>query len=323
MNIIYMGTPDFAVPTLEALINSEHDVKLVVTQPDKAKGRKKELVPPPVKETALKYGIDVYQPEIIKNENLDMLKKYDPDVIIVVAYGQILSKEILDLPKYGCLNVHASLLPAWRGAAPIQWSILNGDSETGVTIMQMDEGLDTGDILYVEKYKLKDDETGGSLFDTLSEMGGPAILKVLDDAIEGRLSPVKQGESTTPYAKMLNKEMGRLDFSKSAEELERTVRGLSPWPGTFTFFEGKQLKIWKTEVLSEEEVKSLVLPDSFIENAECSVIAGVSKDEFFIKTAEGYLGVDEVQLAGKKRMDTGSFLRGVHEVLGVKLTNDQ
>lgn len=298
-----MGTPDFAVGTLEVLIQSEHEVVGVVTQPDRPKGRSGKMQFSPVKETALKYGIPIYQPERARDgEFLREMRSMDPDVIVVAAFGQILPKELLEMPKYGCINVHASLLPKLRGAAPIQWSVILGDEESGVTIMQMDEGIDTGDILLVEKYRLEKKETGGSLFEKLAAFGGRMILEVLKSAEEGTLRPVKQNESEHTYAKMLSKETGRIDFSKPAVEIERLIRGLNPWPSAYCFLDGKMMKIWEADVacpLNEE--------NSVLENG---AVAAVGKSDFTVKTGEGFLKVLSVQLEGKKRMDTAAFLRG-------------
>ena len=240
MNVIFMGTPDFADPVLQALLDSdEHRVTAVVTQPDKARGRSGKLVFTPVKEAAVAHGIPVHTPERVKEpEFVETLRGIPCDVIVVAAFGQILSKEILEMPKYGCINVHASLLPRWRGAAPIQWAILAGDATTGITTMQMDEGLDTGDMLLKKEIAIREDETGESLFDRLSELGGPLLLETLSQAEQGTLPRVKQDDAESTYAKMLRKELGKLDFSKEAAELERYVRGLNSWPSAYTYFRG-------------------------------------------------------------------------------------
>ena len=306
MNIVFMGTPDFAVGTLNTLIESEHNVIGVVTQPDKPKGRGGKMMFTPVKEAAVKAGIEVYQPEKVKDgEFIEILNKLNPDVIVVVAFGQILPKEILELPKYGCMNVHASLLPKLRGAAPIQWSVIDGDEESGVTIMQMDEGLDTGDMLLVKKYKLDKKETGGSLFDKLASFGGPMILEVLKQAEAGKLNPVKQDDSKHTYARMLSKATGDIDFEKTATEIERLIRGLNPWPSAFTHIHGKMLKIWEADVLSDEDASKYD-----ISAVKPGHIAHVDKNKMFISTADGYLDIKEVQLEGKKRMEISAFLRG-------------
>ncbi len=298
-----MGTPDFAVGTLEALIQSEHEVVGVVTQPDRPKGRSGKMQFSPVKETALKYDIPVYQPERARDgEFLREVRSMGPDVIVVAAFGQILPKELLEMPKYGCINVHASLLPKLRGAAPIQWSVILGDEESGVTIMQMDEGIDTGDILLVEKYRLEEKETGGSLFEKLASFGGRMILEVLKSAEEGTLCPVKQNESEHTYAKMLSKETGRIDFSKPAVEIERLIRGLNPWPSAYCFLDGKMMKIWEADVACPLDEENFTL--------ENGTVAAVGKSDFTVKTGEGFLKVLSVQLEGKKRMDVAAFLRG-------------
>ena len=235
MRVIFMGTPDFAVPTLQSLIDSEHEVAAVVTQPDRPKGRGNHLQMPPVKELALKHEIPVLQPERIRRpEVLPLLEAFRPDVIVVAAFGQIIPASILKLPRFGCLNVHASLLPAYRGASPIQWAILNGDEKTGITIMQMNEGLDTGDILLQQERVLTGEETGGSLFEDLSALGGPMILKALKGLEEGTLHPVPQDEEQASHVSMLTKAMGHIDWTKEAVVLERWIRGLNPWPANFS-----------------------------------------------------------------------------------------
>ena len=253
MRIVFMGTPDFAVPTLEALIGAGHELAAVVTQPDKPKGRGKAVLMTPVKEKALECGIPVYQPKRVREpEFLDVLRKLNPDVIVVVAFGQILPREILTLPPFGCVNVHASLLPKYRGAAPIQWAVIDGETVSGVTTMQMNEGLDTGDILEQEEISLDPEETGGSLFEKLASLGGKMILSTLKGLEDGSIIPRAQGEMTTPYAKMLTKAMGEIDWSMDAASIERLVRGLNPWPSAYTYVDGKTLKIWKARVEAGE-----------------------------------------------------------------------
>lgn len=300
MRVIFMGTPDFATGTLEEIVKAGHEVVGVVTQPDKPKGRGKTMMPTPVKETALKYDLPVYQPKKVReSEFVELLRSLNPDVMVVAAFGQIITKEILDMPKYGCINVHASLLPAYRGAAPIQWAVINGDKESGVTIMQMDEGIDTGDMIEKAVVPIAEDETGGSLFDKLSHTGAKLCVKVLKDLEEGTAVREKQPEeSTTPYAKMIDKKMGEVDWKKSAKEIEQLIRGLNPWPSAYTKLHGKTLKIWKANVLLET---SQMNPGQ---------IARVTKDGFAVQTGQGILEIQELQLEGKKRMDTSSFLRG-------------
>ncbi len=303
-----MGTPEFSVPTLQTLIDSEHEVVAVVTQPDKPKGRGKAVLYTPVKEKALEYNIPVYQPIKVKDkEFVEVLRGLNPDVIVVVAFGQILSKEILDLPKYGCMNVHASLLPKLRGAAPIQWAVIDGEEKSGVTIMQMDVGLDTGDMLLKEEIVLDEKETGGSLHDKLTVLGGPLILEALKQAKEGTLIREKQNDEQSNYAKMLSKSLGKIDFSKSAKEIERLIRGLNPWPSAYTSLNGKTLKIWDADVLEKEF------------EGEVGEIVEVTKDALIVKTGENALLIYELQLEGKKRMDTGAFLRGYEVTVRTKL----
>ena len=309
MDIIFMGTPDFAVPVLETLTASEkHHVKAVITQPDKARGRSGKLIFTPVKEAALAQDIPVYTPEKVKDPAfVEQIKQISCDIIVVVAFGQILSKEILEYPAYGCVNVHASLLPRWRGAAPIQWSILAGDEKTGVTIMQMDVGLDTGDMLAKTEIPLDGTETGESLFEKLSVLGGPLLLETLDKIQEGTVQPEKQKEEDSTYAKMLTRDMGQLDFTKDALSLERTIRGLNSWPSAYTYYAGKMLKIWGAKVVEEEG------------NAVPGEVVKIQKDGFFIQTGKGLLKAEQVQLEGKKKMSAGDFLRGIQMQPGEKL----
>ena len=301
MRVIFMGTPDFAVGTLQALLQSEHEVVAVVTQPDKPKGRGKAMQFTPVKEVASEAGIPVLQPRKVREEAVvEELRSYHPDVIVVVAFGQLIPKSILEMPKYGCVNVHASLLPKYRGAAPIQWAVIDGEEKSGVTTMQMDEGLDTGDMLLTEEVTLDPEETGGSLFDKLSQIGAQLLLKTLEALEDGTVTPRKQpAESTTAYAAMLNKKMGEIDWSQSAVQIERLVRGLNPWPSAYTHLAGKTLKIWKSAVRpsgeQEKEPGSVILED---------------KKHFGIQTGDGVLEILELQLEGKKRMSADAFLRG-------------
>lgn len=310
MRIVFMGTPDFAVPVLEALCDAGHEVAAVVTQPDKPRGRGKEMQYTPVKESALERGIDVYQPVKVKDEAfVQILKEINPDVIVVVAFGQILPSTILHMPKYGCINVHASLLPKYRGAAPIQWVIIDGEKETGITTMQMDEGLDTGDMMLKAVVSIDEKETGGSLHDKLAGIGGTLIVDTLKQVEEGSIVLEKQDDSKSNYAKMLNKKLGRIDFEKSAEEIERLIRGLNPWPSAYTSLNGKTLKIWDADVRKE---KTDIPPGEIIE---------VTNDEILVSTGNGVLIINELQLEGKKRMDTESFLRGYKVEKGEKLNS--
>ena len=311
MRVIYMGTPDFAVDALKALIASGHEVAAVFTQPDKPKGRGKAMQFPPVKEVAVEAGIPVYQPRRIREpEVVEQIWNLKPDVLVVVAFGQIIPQEILDIAPYGCVNVHGSLLPKYRGAAPIQWAVIDGERESGVTTMQMDAGLDTGDMLLKTVVPLEKKETGGSLFDKLSAAGAKLLLETLEGLEARTIIPQEQGESPTPYAKMLTKDMGLIDWNKTAVEIERLIRGLNPWPSAFTKLNGKTLKIWEADVLTEEEAGKKVLP---------GMILKAEKDRLFVGTGEGVLAVRMLQLEGKKRMDTAAFLRGCHLEKGMIL----
>lgn len=313
MKIVFMGTPDFAVGALEEIIKAGHEVTAVVTQPDKPKGRGKEMQIPPVKACALKHGLTVFQPAKIKEkEAVERLASYEADIFVVAAFGQILSKEILDMPKYGCINIHASLLPKYRGAAPIQWAVIDGEEETGVTIQQMNEGVDTGDILMQEVVKLDPKETGASLFDKLAVCGAGLIVRCLEAIEKGNVTPQKQDESKSTHAKMLKKEMGKLDFSQDAVTLERKVRGLNSWPSAYTYYKGKTLKIWECDAVSLKEDAS---------GNVCGRVCEVTKDSFTIETANGGLRVTEVQLEGKKRMEVSAFLPGYPMEVGTVFPN--
>ncbi len=308
MKVIFMGTPDFSTGVLESILEAGHEVTAVVTQPDKPKGRGHEMQFTPVKEVALKHGLRVLQPKKIRDPQVvEELSKISADICVVVAFGQIIPKSILEMKTYGCINVHASLLPAYRGAAPIQWAVVDGLKETGVTIMQMDEGLDTGDMLTKVVVPLDPKETGGSLFDKLSVAGAKLCVETMELIEKGEVTPVKQGETTTDYAKMITKELGKIDFSKSAEEIERLIRGFNPWPSAYTKLDGKTLKIWSADVLDEE-----------YEGAFGEIIK-VSKNEIYVKTGKGTLSLKEIQLEGKKRMSADAFLRGYRLENGILL----
>lgn len=306
MRIVFMGTPDFAVPCLEKLIECNHEVVGVFSQPDKPVGRKQILTPPEVKACALKYDIPVFQPEKIKGSNaVDIIKELNPDVIIVVAYGKILPKEILTSAKYGCINVHASLLPLYRGAAPIQWAVLNGDKKTGVSIMQMDEGLDTGDVLKVVETEIGENETSAQLFDRLSIIGANALCDVLDNI--DSISSVKQKSGDYQYARMIDRSMCPIDWSDTAQHIHNQVRGLQTWPVAITTINGKNLKIHSTILSDLTGDKAGQIVDN---NKKLVVCCGDNK----------CLEILELQLDGKKRMDTKSFLQGnsiqIGDILG-------
>ena len=311
MKVVYMGTPDFAVDTLQAIVDAGHEVALVVTQPDKAKGRGKKLCYTPVKEKAMECHLEVAQPEKVREESfVERLKAIAPDVIVVVAFGQILPESILNIPKYGCINVHASLLPAYRGAAPIQWAVIDGLAETGVTTMYMEKGLDTGDIICQSRIPLAADETGGSLFDKLAKEGASLLVRTLKMLEDGTATRTKQDDSRSSYAKMLSKDMGCLDFSKDAVILERLIRGLNPWPSAYTAIQGKTLKIYTAEVVAEEECTTGAAPGTVI---------AVDKKSFTVRCGNGALRIYNLQLEGKKRMDTSAFLLGYKVENGMQL----
>lgn len=300
MRIVFMGTPDFSVPALKALVEAGHEVAAVVTQPDRPRGRGKELQMTPVKVQALAYGIPVYQPEKVKDPAfVEILRNLQPEVIVVIAFGQILSRDILDLPPYGCINIHASLLPKYRGAAPIQWAVIDGEKETGVTTMMMDVGLDTGDMLEKTVIPLDPKETGGSLFDKLSQAGGPLILSTLEKLKAGTAVRTPQTDEDSTYAKMLTKSLGQIDWSMEAAAIERLIRGLNPWPSAYTFVHGKTLKIWDADVLKESS-----------DGAAPGQITRTDPHSLIVAAGEALLSIRELQLEGKKRMDVETFLRG-------------
>lgn len=306
MKVVFMGTPDFSVGTLKAIVEAGHEVAAVVTQPDKPKGRGGAMSFSDVKQAAIELGLLVLQPKRARDEEfVNELRKINPDVIVVVAFGQILSKEILDMPKYGCVNVHASLLPKYRGASPIQWAVIDGCEYSGVTTMMMNEGIDTGDILLVEKVKLDSKETGGSLFDKLSGVGADLLVKTLDELEKGTVKPVKQNETEATHVKMLDKSFGNIDFSMEAARIERLIRGLNPWPSAFTHFNGKLLKIWDADVCDDVICESC-------ESVVNGMITHVDNNSFIVKCGDNSLKINELQLEGKKRMKTQDFLRGNH-----------
>ena len=307
-----MGTPDFSVGALKALAENGYEIAGVVTQPDKPRGRGKASAMTPVKEAALELGLTVYQPARVREQSfMDTVRALNPDVIVVSAFGQIIPKALLELPRYGCVNIHASLLPKYRGAAPIQWAVMDGEPISGVTIMQMDEGLDTGDMLAKTEVPLDPDETGGSLFDKLSRAGAELLIRTLPALEQGTLTPEKQPlESPTAYARMIRKEDGRIDWNLEAEAIERRIRGLNPWPSAYTELTGKILKIWRAEVLPKESGQT---PGTVTE---------AGKGGFCVQTGKGVLRLLEVQLEGKKRMDAQAFLRGFHAAPGMKLEEE-
>ncbi|MBR5439736.1 MAG: methionyl-tRNA formyltransferase [Clostridia bacterium] len=305
MNIVFMGTPDFAVEALRAIYNSNHKILAVVTQTDKPVGRKAIITPCAVKVEALSLSLNVLSYEKISRDGVQDLKALAPDVIVTCAYGQILSNEILDIPKYGVINIHASLLPKYRGSSPIQWAIINGEEETGVTIMQTALGVDTGDILTCEKTAINKYETAGELFERLSKMGANLIVKTLDLLESGKITPVKQDEAKATHVKMLSKQDGLLDFNKFAKDIVNKIHGLNPWPCAFTYLDGKMLKIFKAEVADKQgEVGTVLASD--ISNG------------LVIAAKNSAVLVKELQLEGSKRLDVKQFLLGKKIPVGYK-----
>ena len=304
-SVVFMGSPDFAVASLEALIASpDYDVKLVVSQTDKPQGRKQILTPPPVKQTALQHGVEVYQPASLKNpEAYEKIAALHPDFIVVAAYGKILPQNILDIPKYGCVNLHGSLLPKYRGAAPIQWCVINGEKKTGVTTMLMDAGLDTGDILLTAETAIDENETAGELFDRLAQMCPPLLLQTLEGLAAGTILPKKQNEDDATYVGVLNKELAVIDWNRSAEEIHNKVRGMNPWPVAKTVMNGKTVKIFSGCVFSSEI------------NRKAGEL--YNKDgNLLVSCGKGIYRIEELQMEGARRMHAADFLRG-HPVSGV------
>lgn len=304
MKIIYMGTPDFAVPALEKLNDSEHEVVAVFTQPDKPRGRKMIMTPPDVKVCANRLGIPVYQPDTFRDgKALEIIESYAPDVIVVAAYGKILPKPVLDAPKYGCVNIHGSLLPKYRGAAPIQQSVLNGDKITGVTTMLMDVGMDTGDILMTEETEIGENETSGELFDRLAQLGGDLLLKTLSALEKGEITPEKQDEALATHTSKIDKSYCPIDFSKSANEVHNKVRGLNPWPVAVTEIDGKNVKIYSTRLCNKSGVSGTIL----------------CVKPFVVACGENSVEILELQPEGKKRMSASAFAAGHKLNVGDKI----
>lgn len=309
LRIIFMGTPDFAAATLKALIDGPDEVVAVVTQPDRAKGRGKKLTPPPAKILAEAAGIPVLQPTKIKTEDFrNGLLSYQPDLMVVTAYGRILPKALLELPPLGCINVHGSLLPKYRGAAPIQWAVINGEAETGVTIIQMDAGMDTGDMLLRVKIAISLDETAGSLFDKLADLGSATLLTAIQGLQEGTIIPIPQDHSLATVAPMLKKDDGLIDWHKDAQEIERLIRGLDPWPSAFCFLNGKRLRLFKPEVLHQDSDQP---PGTVLQADKRGVLVACGRNTLLTK---------EIQPAGKKRMAVESFLCGQPIAAGTLLS---
>lgn len=309
MRILFMGTPDIAVGCLQKIIDEKHDIIGVVTQPDKPVGRGKKMGMPPVKELALKYDLPVYQPIKARDEEfVKILKDLNPDLIVVVAFGQILPKSILDIPKFGCVNVHVSLLPKYRGAAPINWVIINGEDKTGVTTMYMDEGLDTGDMILTSEFELNDEITAGELHDIMKEEGAKVLKETIDLIEKGEAPRIPQNHDEFTYAPMMNKTLGQIDFSKSAKEIHNLVRGVNPWPSAYTTYKGQTMKIWKTKVLSESSDK---VPGTILK---------VDKEGIRVSTKDNVILISEIQMPGKKRVLVEEYIKGnsieTNEILG-------
>ncbi len=306
MKIVFMGTPDFAVPTLTALHNSSHDVALVVTQPDRPKGRGRALIAPPVKEAAMTFGYPVIQPESVKTDEFEaQLRNIKADAFVVIAFGHILSEKLLSIPKFGAINVHGSVLPKYRGSAPIQWGIINGEAESGVTTMLLDKGMDTGDILLIEKTPILPDDTAASLYDRLSVIGADLLIKTLDNF--ENIRPIPQDHGSATYAPMLKKEDGHIRWSMPAAKIETLIRGVTPWPGAFTFYTEKRLKIFKVSVIEKE---TDCPPGTVIESFS---------DELRVATGKGLISIAEIQGESGKRLNIRDFLRGCPIAAGTVL----
>jgi methionyl-tRNA formyltransferase len=309
MKIVFMGTPDFAVPCLQALIDNKHEIVGVVTQPDRAKGRGNKLTPPPVKVLAQQYNIPVFQPEKVKTpEFVESLRELAPEVIIVVAFGQILSQAILDIPPKGCINVHGSLLPKYRGAGPIQWSIINGDKTTGVTTMYMDKGLDTGDMIQMREFEILENETAQELHDKMSIIGAEVLIETLQLIEAGKATRTPQNHAQNTYAPMLDKTTGKIDWSKSAVEIYNLIRGTYPWPGAYSSYMGKNFKIFSSEIYEENKV-----------SAEFGKISELGNDYIMISCGKGFIKIRELQFENEKRMSVEAYLRGHNIDMNAKL----
>ncbi|GAA0788753.1 methionyl-tRNA formyltransferase [Hathewaya limosa] len=310
MKVVFMGTPEFAVPSLQALIDN-FKVEAVLTQPDKPKGRGKKLSMSPIKEMALKYDIPVYQPKSLRKDEevKQIIKDIKPDFIVVVAFGQILTKEVLDIPKYGCINLHASLLPKYRGAAPLNWAIINGENKSGNTTMLMDVGLDTGDMLLVDEVDIEDNMTAGELHDVLMERGGNLLIETLNKLSKNEITPIKQGETTSMYASMLNKEMAKINWNQDAKKIHDFIRGLNPWPVSYTYYEDKMMKIYSSQVIDKEC------------NDTPGKILEVSKDGIKVACGKDILLIKSIQFPGKKAMNVGEYIKGNSINIDVILTD--
>lgn len=308
MNIVFMGTPEFAVPALEILYNEGHSIELVITQKDKPKGRGKKVQYTPVKEKALSLGLEVYQPDNVNDvESISKLKDINPDIIVVIAFGQILKKDILNLPKYGCLNIHASLLPKYRGAAPINWAIIHGEKETGITIMKMDEGLDTGDMLLKESIPINEDDDYITIHDELSQLGGELIVKAINKIQDGTISQTPQDSCLSNYAPMIYKSTGKIDWNKTGEQIYNQVRGLKPWPSAYTIYNEETVKIHKVNIV-----------DKF-KDGEPGKVIKVTKEGIYVNALGSCVVIEELQFPGKKKLTVREYLAGNNIEVGVIL----
>ena len=309
MNIVFMGTPEFAVPPLEALHSKGYDISLVITQKDKRRGRGKKLLPTPVKEKALELGLEVYQPDSVnEKDTIDRLIEINPDVIVVVAFGQILKKDLLNIPKYGCLNIHASILPKYRGAAPINWAIINGEKETGITIMEMDEGLDTGDILKVERIPIEKDDDSISIHDKLSHLGAKLIIQVLEEMRMGKIEKTPQNHELSSYAPMLSKETGRIDWNNNGNNIINLIKGLKPWPSAYFIYNGDSIKIHKARI------------EDRLNDEENGVVVKVSDEGIYVNCKDSTIVIEELQFPGKRKMKVSEYLRGNKFPTNIKLS---
>lgn len=303
MKIVFMGTPDFAVPSLEMLVNEGYEVVAAVTQPDKPKGRGNKLTAPPVKEFALLHGINVLQPEKIKtSEFIEQIRALKPDLLITAAYGKILSKDLLEVPIKGCINVHGSLLPAYRGAAPINWAVINGEKKTGITTMFTDVGLDTGDMLLKKELEINPDMTVGELHDKMAVLGAEVLKETLIELKKGTLKRIPQQDAESTYAPMMNKELGLIDWNKTAQQVHNLVRGTDPWPGAYTFLNGNRMRVWKTSLTNEKS-----------DSHNTGQIIEVSDDGILVKCSDEYILIREIQFDSSKRMNVRDYIRG-HQI---------
>lgn len=299
VDIVFMGTPEFSIPALESLNQSGYNISLVITQKDRPRGRGKRMLPTPIKSKALELGLEVYQPDCVNSsDSIDKLKKLSPDCIVVAAYGQILKKEILSLPKYGCINIHASLLPRHRGAAPINWAIIEGDKETGITIMEMDEGLDTGDIISWERIAIEDEDDSQSLHDKLAKLGGRLIVKTLDDMKAGEISKIPQDDSLSTYASMLSKDIGKINWNSSGDNIVNLVRGLKPWPSAYIIYKGLNVKVHKVKKIEK------------FSKEDNGMVVKVSDEGIYVNCLDSCIVIEELQFPGKRKMQVSEHLRG-------------